>query len=50
MRSRNAVPSVYVVSQGSQVGHRGEVFVTDDGTDIWIGGRTRMVIKGKVDL
>ena len=28
----------------------GEVFVTDDGTDIWIGGRTRMVITGKVDL
>ena len=50
MRSRNAVPSVYVASQGSQVGHRGEVFVTDDGNDIWIGGRTRMVIKGKVDL
>jgi predicted PhzF superfamily epimerase YddE/YHI9 len=50
MRSRNVVPSIYVASQGSQVGHRGEVFVTDDGTDIWIGGRTRMVIKGKVDL
>lgn len=50
LRSRQEVPDVYVAAQGSQVGHRGEVFVTDDGTDIWIGGRTRTMIIGKVDL
>ena len=50
LRSRKEVPDIYVATQGSQVGHRGEVFVTDDGTDIWVGGRTRTVIIGKVDL
>lgn len=50
LRGRGVVPAGYVASQGSQVGRRGEVFVTDDGTDIWIGGRTRTVISGTVDL
>jgi predicted PhzF superfamily epimerase YddE/YHI9 len=44
------VPSSYIATQGSQVGRHGEIFVDDDGTDIWIGGRSRTVISGQVDL
>ena len=40
----------YVATQGSQLGRHGEIFVTDDGTDIWIGGRVRTVIAGTVEL
>ncbi|MCC6495488.1 MAG: PhzF family phenazine biosynthesis protein [Propionibacteriaceae bacterium] len=50
LRARGAVPAGYVATQGSQVGRRGEVFVNDDGTDIWIGGRVRTVISGEADL
>ena len=50
LRSRNEVPATYVATQGSQVGRHGEVFVTDDGTDIWIAGRVRTIITGEVDL
>jgi predicted PhzF superfamily epimerase YddE/YHI9 len=50
LRARGAVPASYVATQGSQVGRHGEVFVNDDGTDIWIGGRVRTVISGEVDL
>jgi predicted PhzF superfamily epimerase YddE/YHI9 len=50
LRARKEVPDIYVATQGSQVGHRGEVFVTDDGTDIWIGGRVRTVITGEADV
>ncbi|MCA0295313.1 MAG: PhzF family phenazine biosynthesis protein [Actinobacteria bacterium] len=50
LRGRGAVPSSYVAAQGSQVGRHGEVFVEDDGTDLWIGGRTRTVISGDLTL
>jgi len=50
LRARGVVPSDYVATQGSQVGRRGEIFVHDDGTDIWIGGRVRPIISGTVDL
>ncbi len=50
LRAREAVPTTYVVTQGSQVGRHGEVFVDDDGDTIWIGGRTLTVIRGEVDL
>ena len=50
LRGRGVVPSAYRARQGSQVGRRGEIFVTDDGADIWIGGRVRTVISGTVDL
>lgn len=50
LRGRGAVPSSYVATQGSQLGRHGEVFVDDDGTDIWIGGRVRTVVSGTVDL
>jgi predicted PhzF superfamily epimerase YddE/YHI9 len=50
LRGRGVVPSDYVATQGSQLGRHGEIFVHDDGSDIWIGGRVRTVISGTVDL
>jgi PhzF family phenazine biosynthesis protein len=50
LRGRDDVPASYVATQGSQLGRHGEVFVDDDGTDVWIGGRVRTVIAGTVDL
>lgn len=50
LRGRGAVPDAYVATQGSAVGRHGEVFVRDDGADIWIGGRVLLVITGEVDL
>ncbi len=50
LRGRGAVPESYVATQGSAVGRHGEVFVDDDGTDIWIGGRTRIVVTGEIEL
>lgn len=50
LRARDEVPADYVVTQGSQVGRHGEVFVHDDGAAIWIGGRTLTVISGEVNL
>ncbi len=50
LRSRGVVPATYVATQGSEVGRHGEVFVHDDGMEIWIGGRVRTVISGTVDL
>jgi predicted PhzF superfamily epimerase YddE/YHI9 len=50
LRARGVVPDTYLVTQGSQVGRHGEILVHDDGEEIWIGGRTRTVISGTVDL
>ncbi|MCB0912425.1 MAG: PhzF family phenazine biosynthesis protein [Propionibacteriaceae bacterium] len=50
LRARGGVPADYVATQGSQVGRHGEVFVHDDGAEVWIGGRTLTVISGEVDL
>ena len=50
LRGRGVVPSSYVATQGSQLGRHGEIFVDDDGTDLWIGGPVRPVISGTVEL
>jgi PhzF family phenazine biosynthesis protein len=50
LRERGIVPSDYVVCQGSQVRRRGEIFIHDDGQQLWIGGRVRSVITGQVQL
>lgn len=50
LRLRGAAPASYVATQGSQLGRHGEVFVDDDGEQLWIGGRVRTVISGTVDL
>ncbi len=50
LRTRGTVPASYIATQGSQVGRHGEIFVDDDGTDLWIGGQTVTVISGEVSL
>ncbi len=50
MRERRVVPASYRVAQGSQVRRAGEVAVTDDGTNIWIGGRVTPIISGTLRL
>lgn len=50
LRARGAVPASYVATQGSQVGRHGEIYIDDDGATLWVGGRTRTVISGEVDL
>jgi len=41
----------YTASQGTVLGRRGRVYVTaDDDGQIWIGGGTRTLISGRVDL
>lgn len=48
LRERDAIASEYVARQGSAVGADGEVFIRDDGTDIWVGGRTAVRVRGTV--
>ncbi|HQZ00811.1 MAG TPA: PhzF family phenazine biosynthesis protein [Propionicimonas sp.] len=50
LRARSLVPPTYMATQGSRLGRRGEIFVHDDGTAIWIGGRVRTVVSGTADL
>lgn len=38
----------YTVSQGREIGHDAALFVRFDGGDIWIGGRTNIVIDGQL--
>lgn len=50
LRAEQIAPDRYVASQGTVLGRAGRVFITDDGTDIWVGGRSSTVITGEVDL
>jgi PhzF family phenazine biosynthesis protein len=43
-------PDSYVAAQGTALGRAGRVFVTREGADIWIGGRTITCIEGKLEL
>jgi PhzF family phenazine biosynthesis protein len=50
MIGKGLAPDAYVASQGTALGRAGRVFVTREGSDIWIGGRTITCIEGKLDL
>jgi PhzF family phenazine biosynthesis protein len=50
LRERDLVAPEYVATQGSQVGRHGEVFVHDEGDQLWISGRVVVVITGQVKL
>ncbi|MCG7233980.1 PhzF family phenazine biosynthesis protein [Corynebacterium sp. ACRQM] len=50
MRSRGLVPARYTACQGSQLGRDGEVFIHDDGADIWVGGRVHIRVQGKLEV
>ena len=41
-------PSAYVAAQGTAIGRRGRVYVTQIGNDIWIGGNTVTGVTGMV--
>lgn len=43
-------PASYTVRQGTALGRGGRVSVTTDGDTVWIGGATRTVVSGEVDL
>lgn len=45
-----ALPSSYVASQGTRLGRAGRVYVDAVDDDIWVGGATRTMIQGSVDL
>ena len=50
MRAAGRVPQEYVAAQGAAIGRAGRVYLTDDGTDIWVGGDCVTVIEGTVAL
>ena len=40
----------YVASQGTAIGRRGRIHVSQDDADVWVGGGTVTVVSGEVDL
>lgn len=50
LRAQKVAPESYVASQGTALGRAGRLFISDDGTDVWVGGRSSTVISGEVDL
>lgn len=46
LRERGQVPASYVAHQGSQIGRAGRIRLDDDGTDIWVGGRADVRVRG----
>jgi len=46
LRAKNAVPASYTAAQGSQVRRDGQVFITDDGDNIWVGGEAHIRVRG----
>lgn len=45
-----AMPSSYVVSQGTLMGRSGRIHISSDDGDIWVGGATATIISGTVIL
>ena len=39
----------YRVSQGREIGHDAAIVIRIDGARIWVGGRTRTIVSGRVD-
>jgi PhzF family phenazine biosynthesis protein len=45
------LPSSYVVRQGTALGRDGRVVIsTDESGGVWVGGATRTIVRGTVDL
>lgn len=47
---KGIAPESYVASQGTALGRAGRVYVSREGNDIWIGGRTIPCIEGTVEI
>lgn len=43
-------PDLYRARQGTRLGRHGVVYVEREGQDVWVGGKTRTLIRGTVDL
>ena len=43
-------PSSYVAAQGAALGRAGRVFVSQEGSDVWIGGDVVVCVEGTVSL
>ncbi|WP_115684731.1 PhzF family phenazine biosynthesis protein [Corynebacterium senegalense] len=50
LRARSLAPESYVADQGRHVGRAGRVEITDDGRDIWVGGKVTARVRGTIDL
>ncbi|CAM3995776.1 PhzF family phenazine biosynthesis protein [Corynebacterium frankenforstense] len=46
LRARGLAPERFTAAQGAHVGRAGEVLLSDDGTDVWVGGRVRTRVRG----
>ncbi len=44
------LPSSYLAAQGGAIGRAGRIHIDSDGADVWVGGRTDVVVSGAVDL
>lgn len=44
--SAGLAPQEYVVAQGTLLGRTGRVQIRNDGQDIWVGGKTRVLLNG----
>lgn len=49
-RATDRAPERWSVRQGTVLGRAGRVDLTDDGADIWVGGRCEATVVGLVDL
>lgn len=47
---RDSAPESYVADQGRHVGRAGRVEITDNGRDIWVGGKLTARVRGTIDL
>ncbi|WP_348753516.1 PhzF family phenazine biosynthesis protein [uncultured Aquincola sp.] len=43
-------PQQYVAAQGTALGRAGRVYLSHDGTDVWVGGEVAGCIEGRVSL
>ncbi|SQG63962.1 epimerase [Corynebacterium renale] len=50
LRERGLVPDTYTVAQGHNVGRAGEVHITDDGHDVWVGGQANIQVRGEIQV
>ena len=44
------LPPSYVARQGTALGRDGRVQISTDDRDVWVGGSSRTVVRGTVDL
>ena len=48
--STGRVSAPYVAAQGTAIGRRGRVHITQDADQVWVGGRSDVIVSGVVEL